>query len=385
MIYTDSQIKDEMSQAAVASYSASIPTNIDDKDPQNYQLQYIAKSSGQALDKPYVSTFPGMDNLWGPAQGVLSEYSLDKQAPADSLWKLEGPCDSVVDYDPAYSSVRPSIHHHNTFQHLVMQQQSLPNFMDDGIPFSLQTSNLTSNLQTPCLQLNSSSSAEDADSSMTGFPFPPQRWQSIPSSRPLTMPTERSPYFPIPTSSQSRVNRRRSAPELATDDPHEIERMQKYASRRASHNVVEKRYRVNLNKKFYELEQVVLNATETCPSFNSPSSSSSPRSVLSTCKNANLSARPEGALEAPRHRSPKATIIDSALSYIESLRNENVALKGKLRAYESLGTPSSSGHSKRRGLENHHNHRGHRQEQRLDVDKYDHGCEPKDPAVKLEN
>ncbi|KAL2868790.1 uncharacterized protein BJX67DRAFT_37322 [Aspergillus lucknowensis] len=105
--------------------------------------------------------------------------------------------------------------------------------------------------------------------------------------------------------------RRNSAPEL---DAHDMERQLKHASRRASHNIVEKRYRVNLNSKFRKLEEVVIKGTDP-GSRTTPLSSSSPSSRR-------------------QQQSPKASIIDSALSYIESLESENSALRGKLGQYE---------------------------------------------------
>lgn len=86
----------------------------------------------------------------------------------------------------------------------------------------------------------------------------------------------------------------------------------KQYKRRKSHNIVERRYRVNLNAKFRKLEEVVLQGTAS-PSPSSPYSSQqtpSPR-------------RPS----SPQKTRSKARILDGALSYIESLESEISSLK----------------------------------------------------------
>jgi hypothetical protein len=128
--------------------------------------------------------------------------------------------------------------------------------------------------------------------------------------------------------------RRNSAPEL---NLHEQERQNKHASRRASHNIVEKRYRINLNSKFKKLDEIVLcgmdgdlvsdiaNATGSSNSAtsNSEGAASAPVSTVTTQSN--------------RTPPPKASIIDSALNYIASLQREIQTLKRRLEAYEKGG------------------------------------------------
>lgn len=86
----------------------------------------------------------------------------------------------------------------------------------------------------------------------------------------------------------------------------------KQFKRRKSHNIVERRYRVNLNGKFRQLEQVVLQGT-TSPCDSSPCSSQR-----------TPSPRPPSS---PQKARSKARILDGALNYIASLENEINSLK----------------------------------------------------------
>ncbi|KAL4941682.1 hypothetical protein BDV06DRAFT_222890 [Aspergillus oleicola] len=361
MIYPDPNV--EMSQAAVAPFSASLPSNTKDKDPRDYQVQYIPRGGGSDVTQPYVSTVPGVENLWTPSQALLSGYnSIDKQLAADlngGPWTSESTSDSLMGCEHLYPS------------------QLLPtDFLNDnsGIPFSTPTT-----IQNPCP--TSSTSLEDTGASLTSYPFPLQPPSSGWSPNPISTPRPNPNFLPsnshrphylthLPpgaaaaaaAAARGAVNRRRSAPKLNIEDPNEAERILKHANRRASHNVVEKRYRVNLNRKFYELEQVVNHGTEPVPptqqSLSSSSRSSrSPTSMPSTTKNSDgngnaignvkgvvsLTARSQeggtgsgpGEPQEPKHHSPKATIIESALSYIATLESENCVLKGRLRAFDA--------------------------------------------------
>lgn len=89
------------------------------------------------------------------------------------------------------------------------------------------------------------------------------------------------------------------------------ERQLKHVSRRASHNVVEKRYRIKLNSKFRELEEVITRGTE--------------QHTISKISSA----------ATQRQGPPKSSIIDSALSYIENLQSEIKDLKGKIEILET--------------------------------------------------
>jgi hypothetical protein len=152
-------------------------------------------------------------------------------------------------------------------------------------------------------------------------------------------PQIRPPYgIPIPTIHRLKLDRirRNSAPELSL---HELERQTKHANRRASHNIVEKRYRINLNSKLRKLHEIVFCRTD--PTFvpdiaNANGSSNSANSNSEGAASAPVSAT---ATQANRSQPPKASIIDSALNYIESLQREVHELKRRLEVYEKDGAP----------------------------------------------
>lgn len=98
-------------------------------------------------------------------------------------------------------------------------------------------------------------------------------------------------------------------------NPNNQDNQNKQYKRRKSHNLVERRYRVNLNGKFRKLEEVVLQGTASpCASSPcSPQHTPSPR-MPST----------------PQKSRSKARILDGALTYIADLENEVSALKQRL-------------------------------------------------------
>ncbi|KAI9374806.1 hypothetical protein BJX61DRAFT_496436 [Aspergillus egyptiacus] len=116
--------------------------------------------------------------------------------------------------------------------------------------------------------------------------------------------------------------RRRSYPESAAD----VERMNKHASRRASHNIVEKRYRVNLNSKFRQLEDVVDRGKNSRAGGSTSMATSTAATATATATATGTSSR--------RQQSPKAAILDGALTYIAALEKENRALREKLEGKE---------------------------------------------------
>jgi hypothetical protein len=130
--------------------------------------------------------------------------------------------------------------------------------------------------------------------------------------------------------------RRNSAPELSL---HEQERQTKHASRRASHNIVEKRYRINLNSKFRKLHEIVFCRTD--PTFvpNIANANGSFNSANSSSEGAASAPVSAIATQANRSQPPKASIIDSALNYIESLQREVHELKRRLEVFEKGGAP----------------------------------------------
>ncbi|KAL3457989.1 hypothetical protein BJX64DRAFT_292651 [Aspergillus heterothallicus] len=157
---------------------------------------------------------------------------------------------------------------------------------------------------------------------------PPPPPQFTPHHPQVPIPSQYPPYIPIHIASNGRQRlrldriRRNSAPNLHLTSSNYSEQDLKHAHRRASHNVVEKRYRVNLNSKFKSLDEVVHRGTD--PMYD-PENNNSDGSSLSGHER--------------RQQPPKAAVIDKALKYIEKLEKENRDLKRQLEAH---GPHSSS-------------------------------------------
>ncbi|OJJ50646.1 hypothetical protein ASPZODRAFT_126553 [Penicilliopsis zonata CBS 506.65] len=88
------------------------------------------------------------------------------------------------------------------------------------------------------------------------------------------------------------------------------------AAKRAAHNIIEKRYRTNMNAKFVALEKAM--ATPHGVSKNSSCSSSSP-SVT------NPASRPGAAASLK-----KSEILSNAITYIQELQEENRAMQKEM-------------------------------------------------------
>lgn len=194
------------------------------------------------------------------------------------------------------------------------------------------------NLQGPCLDPSPSTEEPEPTTLLNTKPpgaLPLQMpLQSDASAYPISLPSDKT-YLGMELISQR--GRRRSAPEPNIHA--DAERRQKHANRRASHNIVEKRYRMNLNSKFRQLEYAIKKGNE--PFYSLPSSPGS--STPSTSKNVTASAS-MNEICGRRQQSPKASIIDSALSFIESLKSENHVLKEKLDLYETSTGARFQGH-----------------------------------------
>jgi hypothetical protein len=124
---------------------------------------------------------------------------------------------------------------------------------------------------------------------------------------------------------------------------HDLECHRKYNSRRASHNLVEKRYRVNLNSKFRQLEDLVHRGTDFLsslkPTTTSPSRSSSAGGNSTSSKNRrSIPASSMASNSTGRQQSSKASIIDNALRYIEQLQCEKHQLERRIQEIENRKT-----------------------------------------------
>jgi hypothetical protein len=123
------------------------------------------------------------------------------------------------------------------------------------------------------------------------------RWSSSPNIKEEAETSQPSKPTPTPTSSRkTRSFSRDSNRSSGSQDP-----QMRNAAKRAAHNIIEKRYRTNMNAKFVSLEQAI-----------------SPAGVQKHTPKAGA-----GSLK-------KSEILSNALSYIDSIQQENQALHKEL-------------------------------------------------------
>ncbi|KAL4972656.1 hypothetical protein BDW66DRAFT_162689 [Aspergillus desertorum] len=306
-----------MSQATTSSFPTPSPANADHNE---YPLQHAPRGQRQSISKPAVSSFPGVVGGWAPSsQGAMPVFPfVGNTSSADTV----GSPLELLGFDGTFPDGQPSLPNND-----LLNLHFRP-YLDTSTEEPEPTTVI------PDLKF-------DPNSLQTGSqPYPPLSYPFGPVS--LEKPGLDSNIFP----QRADIGpRRSSAPSLNVRDL-ERERTQKlkHQNRRASHNVVEKRYRENLNKKFHLLETIVNKGTE--PYSCSPCSSPRPSpSTTGSRKGSNTFSSSSSSSSARRqYTSPKAAIIDSALNYIESLRSENHALRGRLVLYETTNNPCLRGH-----------------------------------------
>ncbi|KAJ6091493.1 hypothetical protein N7467_003462 [Penicillium canescens] len=131
------------------------------------------------------------------------------------------------------------------------------------------------------------------------------RWSSSPNIKEEAETSQ--PSKPTPTSSRkTRSFSRDSNRSSGSQDP-----QMRNAAKRAAHNIIEKRYRTNMNAKFVSLEQAI-----------------SPAGVQKHTPKAGA-----GSLK-------KSEILSNALSYIDSIQQENQALHKELAMLKQNMLPS---------------------------------------------
>ncbi|KAL3442039.1 hypothetical protein BJX65DRAFT_287661 [Aspergillus insuetus] len=117
------------------------------------------------------------------------------------------------------------------------------------------------------------------------------------------------------------------------DSPNRDDRQRKQAGRRKSHNIVERRYRVNLNSKFRRLQDVVLEGTRSLLSPTGP---------MPPTRLDGVEAKMLRGASSPNSTFSKADILDIAMSYIESLEEQIIFLRETLDVVEESGGKSIS-------------------------------------------
>ncbi|KAL3476734.1 hypothetical protein BJX99DRAFT_227238 [Aspergillus californicus] len=193
------------------------------------------------------------------------------------------------------------------------------------------------------------------------YPRAPQPQQQAP---PFRLPPR---AIPPHCRTNSQTLRRHSVHEDA-QDKRDAERISKHQSRRLSHNIVEKRYRVNLNRKFHLLQTVVKNgkelygyvmtgpgaellatylSTSTSPPNGSGLRPPTTESKVEVKAEGQEQNQPTGAAEplqsAPsrNQKMAKAAIIDGALEHIEFLETQVRTLRVALSTRQADSTPGS--------------------------------------------
>ncbi|PTU23549.1 hypothetical protein P175DRAFT_0491899 [Aspergillus ochraceoroseus IBT 24754] len=270
-----------MSQAQVA-YISPPPRSQDKMMPsQDYPVAFPMFQPGQtSFPESLAPSFAELGSFWSPTpHGMLPNPPFDGTQTSDLMG---------MNNDPLWTC-----------------EGFLPNAVPNSLPLLPKEEPIPFNLGMP------TASYIESSPSIEPIEMKPLTEDTTPQFQPQCLDPAAAPEATTDISLRSRRN---SAPELNAQDLAQVQQRQlKHASRRASHNIVEKRYRINLNSKFRKLEEVVLKGTE-------PYSSS-------TTKNSTLSTR--------RQQSPKASIIDSALNYIESLQSEVNVLKSKVEFFEN--------------------------------------------------
>ncbi|RDW70679.1 putative bHLH transcription factor [Aspergillus mulundensis] len=304
-----------MSQATTTTF----PTPLPNSDENDYSLQHLPRGHQQPISKTCISTFPGGIDGWTPSSQGIPVYPF---VSTTSPGEIESPCE-FINYEGFYAN--PLLQNIQNDDFLAIPYR--PYF---GSPIEDSESTTTT---MPDLKF-------DPHSIQMGQPRPPLPYPYGPLS--LEKPSLEGPNPNIFAPRAPIGPRRSSAPSLNIREM-ERERSQKlkHQNRRASHNVVEKRYRENLNRKFHMLECIVNKGAEpyACSPCSSPRSS--PSSIASKKGNTTFST---SASARRQYTSPKASIIDSALRYIEDLRKENFALKGRLVLFETSSNPCLRGH-----------------------------------------
>lgn len=135
--------------------------------------------------------------------------------------------------------------------------------------------------------------------------------------------------------------RRASAPEMVLRTPQameeiekELEKERRNETRRASHNVVEKRYRNNLNLKYRMLELAIQGSVCAFPGGSCPDSTGKTHGEIAPNVKDTDVAEQLGKKNGKYSKS-KAEIIMAAVDRLQQMVDENHMLKVKLAMYEA--------------------------------------------------
>jgi hypothetical protein len=115
----------------------------------------------------------------------------------------------------------------------------------------------------------------------------------------------------------------------AAEQEQEPEDVQKSKRKKVAHNIIEKRYRTNLNSKFIVLSNALPNSSKASRNSNSNKRWRSTAGTLSACE---------------QHPPNKSEVLTNALTYILQLKTTNGSLRKELLALkENRLLPRSMG------------------------------------------
>ncbi|KAH6625307.1 hypothetical protein C7974DRAFT_198570 [Boeremia exigua] len=305
-------------------------------------------ATDSSMEDPMMSSdfpFGGMRGPWLTTAG--DEMTLP--APADDLtswneWMQYNP--AAAPQNPSQSQPQPQPSQMTSAPAAV--PTSAPMYSQPGVPFTFGGA-----VDMPAafdFNGNALSSPSAADSQQTGFYSPPMWQQHAHSQQQLYTPsTFAQPGPPAstpslhhsPSSLNNGTSSSHSSPEPATnlkkrkstddiddfDDPPSSKKGGSQPPKKTAHNMIEKRYRTNLNDKIAALRDSV-------PSLR----------VMSRPNGTEEDDDPED-LEGltPAHKLNKATVLSKATEYIRHLEKRNkrltdevTTLKGRIESYEKM-------------------------------------------------
>ncbi|KKY38528.1 putative serine-rich protein [Diaporthe ampelina] len=242
--------------------------------------------------------------------------------------------------------------------------------LDDVVQFGSEGVNDTRPLfQSPQMNLGMPSrqpSSVPAQGPNSGLPTPPEPTQASQQRRyPARANLKRksssdedasSPSSPRSSCSPPPPQRRHTAPSTKEESPSTTASKPALGPKKTAHNMIEKRYRTNLNDKIAALRdsvpalRVMVHRLE-----HADDEVNSSANIMDEIKaEAGLDIEDDLGGVTPAHKLNKATILSKATEYIahlerknRSLAKENSALRNRVEGFEMLVMSSRGGHSQR--------------------------------------
>jgi len=242
-----------------------------------------------------------LDSIDDWAIGLSKRPSFDTQTMASSLTALSIPGDAVdefLSWSPISSEPECS-NHPSSFSHQGSLSPIFSNHTEGAAASSLEDG-----MYQPCPQIPHQ---EAIDGQRETHSLDLKQTLQIPSTNSPSPATISSSNFPIPVSKPVSM----SMPLLQNPGLRDTNRV---AASRSAHNIVEKRYRTNLNAKFAALERALQGST---------------RSTEDRYSSSKRPVKGRGAV-GPR----KSELLENAVIYIQELRGEKKKLLKELDVFK---------------------------------------------------